>query len=579
MNKIKYLLIVLVAVFIYSCQEDFDTPPAPPTYNNVGPVVTNGVDDTTAVLLKENEDVAWDTLAWNAAVLYEGQGLITHYAVQIDEQGNNFGSMFEIEGGTTSATEIVITVGNLNTKLLANGYSPAETYDLELRIKARVHDDLDSVYSNVHSFTVTTYKDIPVPEALFLFGDATTVGWGADTSLATYKEEGKYTIFTYLENDKQFRFLEAQELEGEDNFKYNFNSFAVLPDNVDDAGDDDNNFKFTGATGWYKIEADYLASTLTIAEHTVGAATYTYDYDNLYIVGDYNATDPVWDAENAVAFTKVSEGIFTIEKEFKDGAMFKFLGQQSWGDLDWGNIGGDGNSGTLGPKEFNGNITFDGGDETYAIEVNIKQGTYTFTKTAKPPLYVVGSYNGWNESTALEMNKDLDGKNYELYVNLVPNEWGFKLLPTLGSWDGDMGDDPSNPGHIIADGEANMHNGEGTTDLDGYYLIKVNLGDMTWGVTEIVWGLIGSATPGGWDSDTDLTYDDVNDVWILTEDLVIGEIKFRANDGWDINFGDTGADGNLEAGGDNIAIAEDGNYTVTMSLGAAGDYTYTVVKN
>ena len=576
MNKIKYLLIVLVAVFIYSCQEDFDTPPAPPSYNNVGPVVTNGVDDTTAVLLKANEEVAWDTLSWNAAVLYEGQGLITHYSVEIDEQGNSFASSFEIESSTTSETEIIITVGNLNTKLLANGYSPAETYDLELKIKARVHDDLDSVYSAVIPFTVTTYLDIPVPEELYLFGDATTVGWGADTSLMTYKDGDEFVIFTYFENNKKFRFLKAQNTE--DN-TYNSNSLVNLPGNVTSAGDTDKNFLFTGTTGWYKIAADYVTSTLTIDEHTVGAATYTYDYDNLYIVGDYNATDPFWDAENAVAFTKVSEGLFTIEKELKDGAMFKFLGQQSWGDLDWGNIGGDGNSGMLGPKEFNGNITFDGGNETYEITVNIKEGTYSFRKTAKPPLYVVGSYNGWDNSTALEMNKDLDGKNYELYVNLVPNEWGFKLLPTLGSWDGDMGDDPGNPGHIIADGEANMHNGEGTTDLDGYYLIKVNLGDMTWDITEIAWGLIGSATPGGWSTDTDMTYDDVNDVWILTENLVAGEIKFRANDAWDINFGDDGADGTLEPGGTNIAIAEDGNYTVTMSLGAAGDYTYTVVKN
>ena len=84
MNKIKYLLIALVAVFIYSCEDDFETPPAPPSYNNVAPVVTDSIDNKTATLLKVNEANAWDTLAWNAAVLYESQGLITHYSVQID---------------------------------------------------------------------------------------------------------------------------------------------------------------------------------------------------------------------------------------------------------------------------------------------------------------------------------------------------------------------------------------------------------------------------------------------------------------------------------------------------------------
>ena len=101
------------------------------------------------------------------------------------------------------------------------------------------------------------------------------------------------------------------------NNTYNYESFVTLPDNVSAAEDEMKNFTFTGTTGWYKIEADYLTSTLIIAEHTVGAETYTYDYANLYIVGDYGA-DGVWDADNAVAFTKLSEGLFTIEKQIKE---------------------------------------------------------------------------------------------------------------------------------------------------------------------------------------------------------------------------------------------------------------------
>jgi len=573
MNKIKYFLIILVAVFIYSCQEDFDNPPAPPSYNNVGPVVTDGVDDTTAVLLKENEEVAWDTLAWNAAVLYEGQGLITHYAVQIDEQGNNFASLFEIESSTTSETEIVITVGNLNTKLLAKGYGPVQTYDLELRIKARVHDDLDSVYSNIYPFTVTTYKDVPVPETLFLFGDATTVGWGADTSLATYKEEGKYTIFTYLENDKQFRFLETQELEGEDDFKYNFNSFAVLPDNVDDAGDDDdNNFKFTGVTGWYKIEADYLTSTLTIAEHTVGSTTYTYDYANLYIVGDYGA-DGVWDADNAVAFTKVSEGLFTIEKQIKDGAMFKFIGQQSWGDLDWGNIGGDGNSGMLGPKESgSGNITFDGGDKTYEIKVNIKEGTYSLTEIATLPqaIWLVGSINGWNNHGQYLAAM---GDNVHVGYQYLDDASEIKILVERDSWDGLWGAGAT--AGEIADGGGNIvASGLPTYTVPGFYEIKFDLFNLTVVLTPVSFGVIGDAQ-GSWDTDTDLTYNGTSKMWEgQVTFLATGAYKFRANDGWDINVG--GALDNLVHGGDNIATPGAGTYDVSLDLSGEDKFSATV---
>ena len=63
------------------------------------------------------------------------------------------------------------------------------------------------------------------------------------------------------------------------------------------------------------------------------------------------------------------------------------------------------------------------------------------------------------------------------------------------------------------------------------------------------------------------------------ETLSDGEVKFRANDGWDINFGDDGANGSLEYGGANIAIASAGNYTITMDLHEAARYKYTIKKN
>ena len=92
------------------------------------------------------------------------------------------------------------------------------------------------------------------------------------------------------------------------------------------------------------------------------------------------------------------------------------------------------------------------------------------------------------------------------------------------------------------------------------------------------WGLIGSGTPGGWDSDQNMTYDPVNDVWTITLDLITGDIKFRANDAWAINYGDPTGAGKLVQDGDNIPISADGNYTITLDLSGA-IYRYTVVEN
>ncbi|HDR88864.1 MAG TPA: SusF/SusE family outer membrane protein [Bacteroidetes bacterium] len=206
-----------------------------------------------------------------------------------------------------------------------------------------------------------------------------------------------------------------------------------------------------------------------------------------------------------------------------------------------------------------------------------------------PKLYVPGSYqNEWNpdwaewdaanEHTTIFSVKD-DGK-YEgyLYFNEAEVYHKFTMVP---GWEEDytIGDpDPGGESGTLQIGSWGGNNIKVVTGGAGVFLVKANLNDATYSHTKTHWGLIGSATPGEWDYDTDMTYDPIEDVWTLTVDLTAGEIKFRANDGWDINLGDTGPDGKLEYGGDNIAIAEAGNYTITLDLSNA-IYTYTVTKN
>ena len=90
------------------------------------------------------------------------------------------------------------------------------------------------------------------------------------------------------------------------------------------------------------------------------------------------------------------------------------------------------------------------------------------------------------------------------------------------------------------------------------------------------WGIIGDATPGGWAADTDMTIIGGTDKWTVTACGSVVVIKFRANDAWDINYGDDGADLSLEAGGANLVIGAAGNYTITMNLATL---TYTIVLN
>jgi len=188
-----------------------------------------------------------------------------------------------------------------------------------------------------------------------------------------------------------------------------------------------------------------------------------------------------------------------------------------------------------------------------------------------PKLQVPGSYQGWNPAdvTTVIYSVKSDG-NYEGYVNM--NESAPKFKYTQGfSWDTNWGD-------TGADGTLEPGGTDIAVPSGGYYRLQVNLNALTHNFLKTDWGLIGSSTPTGWDSDTDMVYDAGSGTLKLTVDLIPGFIKFRANDAWDINLGDDGGNRIMEYGGADIAVAEAGNYTVELILNQA-NYTYKLTKN
>jgi starch-binding outer membrane protein SusE/F len=90
------------------------------------------------------------------------------------------------------------------------------------------------------------------------------------------------------------------------------------------------------------------------------------------------------------------------------------------------------------------------------------------------------------------------------------------------------------------------------------------------------WGIIGSATITGWDSDTNLDYDLTTKKYSITMNMVVGEFKFRLDDAWKDDFGDNGNNLILDAGGANIPITVAGSYTIVVDFTAK---TYTIKKN
>ncbi len=194
-----------------------------------------------------------------------------------------------------------------------------------------------------------------------------------------------------------------------------------------------------------------------------------------------------------------------------------------------------------------------------------------------PVIYVPGEYQGWAPATAKTLASFKNDKNYEGYVNITGATLQFKFTD-FPDW------------NHLAYGSAGAGKLTSAQGLDnnlkvpaaGYYRLTANLNDTTWTSTLAAWSVIGDATPGGWSTDTPLTYDAATDTWKATVKLVSDgtkAIKFRANGAWDINFGDTKGNGALVQNGDNLLVPSDGTYTVTLDLGNPNGYKYSIKKN
>lgn len=491
MKNIKYLFIAMLAVLFVACDDDFDTPTVTEPVQGTAPVLNEVADDIDLVLLKQNEKDKIVDLSWSASTFADPIGV--RYYVQVDTADNDFKKPMEFD--RIAETETSIIVGELN-KLIAGRFAPAKKVELEIRIRAFANEDLNSLFSESFKMKVTPYLDVKVPKELFIYGSATSETEVAK-GLKAHGADNVFTKYLKLTKDGLFKFAEKQ---GDDGFDYNYGKFATTSDNIVAAGDDAGNFKFTGETGWYKVEANFLTSTLSISSHVVGAATYESDYDKLYLVGGYNSTDPNWDPANAVEMTKESEGVFTIRKVLQDDAKFKFIGQQSWGDLDWGNIQEDGNTGILGPKTANGNIKFDGGNEEFDITVDLNAGTFKITPKPEYPaeLYMTGNGVGQDD-------EQWDWKNKLQFVPVHSHpELFWKIVWMKGSgefkcapqpeWSNDFGRDGDATNGVYAKGGTNIP----VPATAGYYMVVVDLKNNTIEIAEPkVYGM--GNVFGGWD--------------------------------------------------------------------------------
>ena len=189
-------------------------------------------------------------------------------------------------------------------------------------------------------------------------------------------------------------------------------------------------------------------------------------------------------------------------------------------------------------------------------------------------LFMVGAATapGWNnDNNNPALVRDPNDPNVFTYTGRFLNGQ-FKILEQRGDWQPQWGVGPD--GNLAS--SEDLGEDPGVFEIDGgegYYTMDLNLSDNTYSIvpfdessaaTYSTIGIIGSATPNGWNSDTDLTQSSFDPhLWYMNGlDLVDGEAKFRAGDAWDTNWGsDTELTGFGSFDGPNIPV-EGGTYDI-----------------
>ncbi len=198
-------------------------------------------------------------------------------------------------------------------------------------------------------------------------------------------------------------------------------------------------------------------------------------------------------------------------------------------------------------------------------------------------LYVSSSALNHDLATAPKL-VEIDGKprQYQGYVYFGGTSTStFKVTNTRaanGTLYGNAGTDPiaAAPAGAAATGSL-ASPGSDFSVAPGFYLVQINLTDMTWSATPTTWAVIGAATAKGWDGDTPMVYDAAKKVWTVTTPLTNDEFKFRANGAWSVNLGSTKPAGAyLTQDGGNLHSPGAGTYTLSLDLNDVTKPTYSV---
>ena len=146
---------------------------------NANATMSVSLSTDAVVLLEDNAMTDALTVSWTTP--NTGFQAAINYTILMDVSGGDFSAPQSINGA--GANEKVVTVGNLNNKMLSLGLDPDVASTVDIKVMAQLDGD-QSFMSNTVSLSVTPYSTIlNLSTDWGVVGSATPGGWGGGAIL------------------------------------------------------------------------------------------------------------------------------------------------------------------------------------------------------------------------------------------------------------------------------------------------------------------------------------------------------------------------------------------------------------
>ena len=334
----------------------------------------------------------------------------------------------------------------------------------------------------------------------------------------------------------------SEDLEGTMDFRYNL--------------DGDHSFHVTGATK-IRITLNMIEYSYTItpikfkvepAYYYVGATNGWSDSDKTYRF-DNGGKDPL---ENPV-YSCVVPAPFNGDGTRADN-WFKIAPESAYtsGDF-WNNLFGVENN---GDTSTNGNLAYGNvgafcqpasdGASMYRISINVMEMNYEITPIAiAAQYYVVGGVQGWSDSKKTCLFTPEEGQNILSYTTKWTGAWDLKIWDAehFGNWDAAWGctvdGDNSPSGALINSGAQAI-----SAPSAEFYTFTIDMNTMTY-----TWTKLDNQAPteyehisligefNGWSGDFELEQVTPHNWYAVFTQETDGQLKYRANHDWSVNWG------------------------------------------